>query len=145
MGDKRMIGRAACFVVIGLVLCAVPVMAGNSGEEKAAIASAENWLKIVDQGEYAKSWQESSAYFRTMVKEDQWAQAAQSARKPLGKLVSRKVKSATYMTSLTGAPDGEYVVIEFQPSFGNKKSAIETVTQMMDKGGVWRVSGYYIK
>lgn len=27
----------------------------------------------------------------------------------------------------------------------NKKSAIETVTPMMDKDGKWRVSGYYIK
>jgi len=38
-----------------------------------------------------------------------------------------------------------YVVIEFTASFENKKSAIETVTPMMDKDGKWRVSGYYVK
>jgi Protein of unknown function (DUF4019) len=63
----------------------------------------------------------------------------------MGKLVSRKVKSASYTTFLPGAPDGEYVVIEFNTSFGNKKSGIETVTPKMDKDGTWRVSGYYIK
>lgn len=69
----------------------------------------------------------------------------QVVRKPLGKLVSRRVKSAIFKTSLSGAPDGQYVVIEFETSFESKKLAIETVTPMMDKDGKWRVSGYYIK
>ncbi len=49
------------------------------------------------------------------------------------------------MTSMPGAPDGEYVIIQFESSFANKKSAVETVTPMKDENGVWRVSGYYIK
>jgi hypothetical protein len=53
--------------------------------------------------------------------------------------------SASYRTSLPGAPDGQYVVIKFNTWFENKKSAIETVTPKMDKDGMWRVSGYYIK
>lgn len=68
-----------------------------------------------------------------------------AVRKPLGKLISRKVKNKNYTTSLPGAPDGEYVVIQFETSFEKKKSAIETVTPMMDKDRNWRVSGYYIK
>ncbi|MGA9534411.1 MAG: DUF4019 domain-containing protein [Desulfobacterales bacterium] len=28
---------------------------------------------------------------------------------------------------------------------GNKTSAVETITPMLDKDGQWRVSGYYIK
>jgi hypothetical protein len=46
---------------------------------------------------------------------------------------------------LPGAPDGEYVVIQFETSFENKKSAIETVTPMIEINGGWRVSGYFIK
>jgi hypothetical protein len=52
--------------------------------------------------------------------------------------------SSTYTETAPGAPDGEYVIILFDTSFENKKSAVETVTPMMD-GGTWRVSGYYIK
>jgi len=37
------------------------------------------------------------------------------------------------------------VVIRYDASFANKKSAIETVTPMLDKDGQWRVSGYFIK
>jgi hypothetical protein len=63
----------------------------------------------------------------------------------MGDFISRSVKSAEYATSLPGAPDGEYVVIQFSAGFTNKKSAIETVTPMKDPDGKWRVSGYYIK
>ena len=62
-----------------------------------------------------------------------------------GKNISRKLKSKSYSTSLPGAPDGEYVVIQFEASFENKKSAIETITPMLDKDGKWRVSGYFMK
>jgi hypothetical protein len=55
------------------------------------------------------------------------------------------VISTTYATELPGAPDGEYVVIQFAASFKAKKSAVETVTPMKDEDGSWRVSGYYIK
>jgi hypothetical protein len=140
-----MIRKLACLIFIGLLFCAVPAMAAETNKEKAAIASAEKWLKLVDQGKYTKSWQESSRYFKMLVKEDQWLQSAQTTRAPLGKMVSRKVKSATYATKLPGAPDGEYVVIEFETAFKNKKSAIETVTPMVDKDGSWRVSGYFIR
>ena len=58
---------------------------------------------------------------------------------------SRELLSAQHMTSLPGAPDGDYVVIQFKTSFANKKSAVETVTPMLEKDGVWRVSGYFIK
>ena len=64
---------------------------------------------------------------------------------PLGELISRTIKNSTYTTSLPGAPDGEYVVIQFSTSFAKKMQIIETVTPMLEKDGVWRVSGYYIK
>jgi hypothetical protein len=60
-------------------------------------------------------------------------------------VISRKLKTKVYKTSLPGAPDGQYVVIQFETSFQNKKSAIETVTPMFEKDGRWKVSGYYIK
>lgn len=137
--------RIVCFVFIGLILVTNIVMANETEKEKSATASAEQWLNIVDDGKYIDSWKESSEYFKQSVTQDQWVQAVQAVRKPLGKLVSRKVMSTSYTTSLPGAPDGEYVVIQFNTSFENKKSGIETVTPKLDKDGMWRVSGYYIK
>jgi len=137
--------KFACLIAIAVMLLAVCAIASESDKEAAALSAAYGWLKQVDEGNYAGSWQEAAEYFRNTVAKVKWVDGLKAARMPLGKLVSRTVKNTTYATSLPGAPDGKYVVIQFSTSFDNKKQAIETVTPMLDKDGVWRVSGYYIK
>jgi hypothetical protein len=118
---------------------------GTAQPEAKAQKSAEQWLALVDAGNYAESWKTAAAYFQTAVSQDQWEHTIVAVRKPLGDLVSRQLKSAQYTRSLPGAPDGEYVVLQFNTSFVNKKEAVETITPMLDPDGQWKVSGYYIK
>jgi Protein of unknown function (DUF4019) len=113
--------------------------------EQLAQQSSDAWLVLVDSGKYADSWQEASQLFKAAVTKEQWQSALRGSRDPLGKMLSRKLKSATYTKTLPGAPDGEYVVIQYESSFEHKQSAVETVSPMLDKDGKWRVSGYYIK
>jgi hypothetical protein len=141
----QMIRKIACLFTIVLIFSGITASAANSKKELAALSAAEKWLAIVDNEEYAESWKETAELFKNAVQAQQWEQSMQGVRKPLGKLISRKAKTKTYRTSLPGAPDGEYVIIQFETSFENKKDAVETVTPMMGKDGVWRVSGYYIK
>ena len=140
-----MIRRIAWLVTVGLMLSGVTATAGNSEKEAAAVSAAEKWLAVVDKGKYEESWKAAAEYFKNAVKQKQWEQSLQAVRNPLGKVISRKVNSKTYMTSLPGAPDGEYVIIQFDTAFENKKKAVETITTMMDEGGNWRVCGYYIR
>jgi hypothetical protein len=127
------------------VLSMNSAMAQNPEKKNAAVASANAWLKKVDSGQYTASWDTAALYFKNAVSQAKWEQSLNAIRKPLGNVVSRTVKNTTYTTSLPGAPDGEYVVIQYNTTFANKKNAIETVTPMLDKGNEWRVSGYYIK
>ena len=113
--------------------------------EDAGRAAASLWLSLVDAGKYAQSWDEASSLFRNAVTKEQWEKTMHASRDPLGKMISRKLKSATYTHTLPGAPDGEYVVVQYETSFEHKQSAIETVTPMLDTDGNWRVSGYFIK
>ncbi len=140
-----MIRKIACLVTIGLIFSGITVLAADSKKEAAALSAAEKWLAMVDSEQYAESWKEAAELFRNAVQPQQWEQSMQAVREPLGKLISRKVKTKAYRTSLPGAPDGEYVVIQFETSFENKKVAVETVTPLMGKDGAWRVSGYFIK
>ena len=117
----------------------------DDAAEKEAQAAAKQWLALVDQGQYAESWQTAAAYFKNAVPEQQWLQSMKGARQPLGKLLSRKLLRSSFTTSLPGAPDGQYVVIQYSTSFENKASAVETVTPMLDADKRWRVSGYFIK
>lgn len=137
-----------CFpaiLALALVLAPAPSSGADSGDKGAAVAAAERWLQLVDTGDYAESWRQAAPVFRDAIPQAQWEQSAASVRKPLGRLLSRKLKSATPRTELPGVPDGSYVVIEFESSLENKSSAVETVTPVLDKDGTWRVSGYYIR
>lgn len=137
--------KIACLVIVSLTLTALTAVPYASEKEAEAVSAAGKWLGMVDEGSYAESWKAAAAYFRNAVNREQWERSLQAARSPLGGLLSRKVMTSTYRTSLPGAPDGEYVVIEFETSFQNKKSAVETVTPMLERDGAWRVSGYYIR
>ena len=117
----------------------------NPEAEQAAVEVARAWLSIVDDGKHAESWQQASEYFRNAMPKEDWERALRSVRAPLGAVKSRVVKSKKYRTVVPGAPDGEYVIIQFKTSFENKASAVETITPMLEKDGSWRVSGYYIK
>jgi hypothetical protein len=113
--------------------------------EQLAQQSAESWLALVDTGHYAESWQQASSLFRAHVTKTDWQRKLEATLDPLGRNTSRKFLSAKYAKTLPGAPDGEYVVIQYQSSFEHKQSAIETITPMLDSDHIWRVSGYYIK
>ena len=113
--------------------------------EDAATLSVTKWLKLMDSENYRESWETASDTFKTQVAVDAWIKTALAARSPLGEVVSRKLISQTYETSLQGTPDGEYVVMEFRTEFTNRQTTSETITPMLDLDGKWRVSGYYIR
>ncbi|MGA3285143.1 MAG: DUF4019 domain-containing protein [Verrucomicrobiota bacterium] len=117
----------------------------DAGTEKAATSAAQTWLAVIDNGDYVRSWQNASALFQNAVTEEKWKTSVEMVRKPLGDLVSRKLKSTKATAELPGAPAGQYVVMQFETSFANKKSAIETVTFMLEKDGQWKSAGYFIK
>lgn len=135
--------RLALLALLALVL-QPPAMAAETPETE-ALEAAEAWLAVVDSGDYAKSWDTAAAYFKGAITKEKWEQALKGVRPPLGKVLSRNVKAKQFATSLPGAPDGEYVVIQFETSFENKSTAVETVTPMKDEDGKWRVSGYFVR
>ena len=123
----------------------IPMPVNGEEENDRAVKSAMEWLTLIDNGKYAEGWEAAAEYLKGAVTADQLTTSLKGGRETLGKVLSREVKSSEYKTELPGAPDGEYVVIQFKTSFENKKSAIETVTPMKQKDGEWRISGYQIR
>ncbi len=128
-----------------LILIGFSTSADDSNAVSQAQAAARSWLALTDGAKYGQSWDEAASMFRGAVTKADWEKAVKGVRAPLGAMKARKVRSAAFSRTLPGAPDGEYVVIQFETQFENKAAAIETVTPMRDKDGTWRVSGYYIK
>jgi hypothetical protein len=120
-------------------------MRNQETSEQSAITAAEDWLSLIDKDEINESWNQTASLFKAAVSTEQWKASLEAAQTPLGKAVSRKLKSQRYAEELPGAPDGEYVVIEYETSFEKKRNGTETVTPMKDTDGEWRVAGYFIK
>jgi hypothetical protein len=138
--------RLLVYVSLATLVCLSGCRAASNPQAEAdAVVAAKAWLSLVDGGKYAESWDEAAPLFQAAVSKEQWLQAMQGMRKPFGNNLSRELKSQRYRTSLPGAPDGEYVVIQFKASFENKAAAVETITPMQGRDGTWRVSGYYMK
>lgn len=112
---------------------------------KAALTAAQDWLKLIDAGKYEESWKTTAAFFRLKVPLEKWLTSMETSRRPFGATVKREQKSSWFRTKIPSAPDGEYVVFQFETSFANGKTYAETVTPMLDKDGKWRVSGYFVK
>ncbi len=141
----------AGFAALLLALIAVApgrAQVDSETEKKAAIAAMEPWLKELDGGQYAQSWQEASAKFKQAVSSEKWVAAAGNVRAPLGACSSRVLASALYQSgenSLNLPSKGIYVLAQFDASFTNLAQAVETVTFEREEDGVWRASGYFIK
>ena len=112
--------------------------------ESVGVTAAKEWLRIVDSGEYAESWEKSDSFFKSQLTQEKWAVALKEVRSPLGAVVSRIELGAKEYSTLPGAPDGQYLVIQFQTDFQNKKTSTETLT-LSKSSGDWLPIGYFIK
>ena len=137
--------RFRALLAIGVTIALLHAVQAADKPEKAATKQAQAWLALIDEGKLGESWDATAKLFQGAISRDAWIQKAAGARGMLGTVVSRRIKSAHFETHLPGAPDGKYVVIQFDTSFEKKKKAVETVTPMQEADGAWKVSGYFIK
>ena len=128
------------------LLASIAPGAARATEAKLRLADevAGKWLALIDGRQYRAAWERAASLFRAQIGVADWEAAVIAARRPLGNMLRRQLVSATYATTLPGAPEGEYVVLLFQTDFEHLQGATETVTPMLD-GDRWRVSGYYVR
>jgi len=139
--------RALALLVAG-VLAAVSVSAAADAAAEAVTkgqAAVESFLVRADAGKYGETWDAAGAALQQSVTRAGWEKAMNDARKPLGAVKSRKLKSATFSTSIPQAPPGEYVIVQYDTVFDGLQSAVETATAMHEKDGSWKVAGYFIR
>ncbi len=110
-----------------------------------AVSAATAWLKVVDNGEYATSWQQASTVFRGKVTERGWTSAVTPVRTPIGTLQSRRLESSVSKSDPLGAPEGEYLIMTFAATYSAKPEAVETVSMFQESDGTWKVAGYWIR
>jgi D-alanyl-D-alanine carboxypeptidase len=109
------------------------------GAEKIEIQkTAEDWLKLVDAGKFAESWEGISVELKTKYTKENWQSVLQNFVKKIGKFKLRKIKSIV-------STDSETIAIDFESSFAKLPSATETIILKREKDGKRRVASYSIK
>ena len=112
---------------------------------KTAQLAADLWLTQIDTAKYLEAWKGFSPFFQERMTFEKWQQQIQSARSIFGNLITRKLQSSNFATTMPGAPDGNYAIIQYDTAFEKKKNAIETITLLHGKDNKWGLTGYYIK
>jgi DNA-binding CsgD family transcriptional regulator len=115
-----------------------------SNIDAASSAAAHKWAELLDTARWDESWRSAATLFRSQVPANAWVSQVRSVRHPLGAVSSRALQSATKATSLPGAPEGEYEILQFRTHFAGKSDAVETIVLVRESGG-WKVSGYFIR
>ena len=118
--------------------------ASSSAEDAEALARAEPFLAKVDAGDWTGSWELAGPMFQSSVTASEWAANVEPVRAPLGKVEQRRVATVQRVSSLPGAPAGDYTVLQFQTVFAKHQGVLtETVILAMGDDG-WEVSGYFV-
>ena len=129
--------------MLGVVL-GMAIAAATQANPSAAVDAALQWVALVDEARWNDSWEVAGSLFQSNLSKERWASTVEPVREPLGGVISRQLKATTKTSSLPGAPEGEYEIIQFDTGFANKKYAVETVVLAREASG-WKVDGYFVR
>lgn len=104
--------------------------------------AALSWLKLIDDGHYAESWDAGSKTFQLTIGRNEWVKAMEKLRKPLGTVVQRTLLQQLPKQNPKGLPEGYYMVLVYQTNFSNRPQANELVTMQLESDGRWRTLTY---
>lgn len=76
--------------------------------------------------------------------QETWQDASKRVRDQIGAVKTRTKVSALPKSNPTGAPPGDYVIIQYSSVFELRSTATETVTAVRDADGAWRIVGYFV-
>jgi tRNA A-37 threonylcarbamoyl transferase component Bud32 len=102
-------------------------------------AAAQDWLALMDGGDYAQSWQAGSVWFQSAVKQDAWVKTSEKVRRPLGQIIARRI------VSTKSAAGGSRMELRYASSFAALPRATETVLLILEASGDWKITGYLIR
>lgn len=111
--------------------------------EVAARNAGEKWLALLDQGKVREAWTQASEAHRPEITAEEWEAQIRKLREAAGQMQNRKFSSARPTRTMAGAPDGEYMVLEYSTAFAKKAKAVETL-MMSREGGNWKAASYHI-
>ena len=132
------------------IAIAIILIAPHAGAQRASAVhkgqeAAVAWLDLLDSGQYGASWDQAAVPLQRAVPRPAWEERMRAMRAPLGAVLARRFKLASYTETLPELATGQSVVLEYETRFESRVSAVETVTPIKDASGMWKVGAYSIR
>ena len=123
---------------------------GMTPEQRDALNAAERWLVPVDAQRYADAWAMAAASFKGSVDRSKFRDGLRDVRKDYGRVVRRKAEKMGYIDSPPkpedgGPKEGAQISIMFETTFVRDRKANEEMVMELEKDGIWRVAGSFIR
>lgn len=129
----------ALTLVLALSLSSEPTFSAGTKDKENALKFVQDWLALVDSGNYLQTWNDLSDLFKSALTKDQWIKDLNSYRKSFGKLTKRKQQ---YITESSDPSIGDYLIFQYQSSFEKKQTVNEAVSVIKGRDGNWKILGY---
>ena len=117
----------------------------HEADIEAAAESAASWLQLVDEGDYEASWESAAEVLKDQVTLEKWSATIGQTRGQIDPVEDRTRTGARYTTDIPGAPAGEYVLLRYSTEASGDRTVGETVAQMKQADGGWKVVGYFVQ
>jgi hypothetical protein len=136
---------AATVAVLPAGPAAAQAAQNNDDAVKAGTETAKQWVKLVDDQQYDKTWDHVGKVFKSSFKQADWSDMLKKGRDQLGTVKKRELGKAEFITELPGAPKGEYVVVTWNTEFQNQPEAINEIVVATRESAQWKVVGYSMR
>ena len=93
------------FVALALAL-ALAGQAAAQAREEIAVTGAREWLGLADSGQFGATWDQAGQLFQSSTPREKWEASLSGARKSLGNVAQRNLKTVVVTENLPGAPAG---------------------------------------
>lgn len=133
--------------LIGCAIASIAIGAhAQSGGESAdtLLRDADAVFKQLDAGQYGAVWNDSAAFVKAHIKQEQFALDMQRARQSVGMVSHRgwaQITRIRYSNSST-TPDGLYANVDYATTLTTGTTVYEKLSFRLDDDGRWHLTGY---
>lgn len=136
----------AILILSVLIIIFVPQFTNkpDKATSAAAVAAATDFLRLVDAGRYADSWQLAAKYLQKKIPREEWVKKLKKIRSTYGPLIKRNLEDVNFTAAVKELPEQKLILLKYASTF-KLKAMSEVVTVIQGTDDHWLVIGYFIQ
>lgn len=116
--------------------------AGTASQQAEAAEAARQYLAMIDNQEYEKTWDRAGSALKATTNKLMWTNVLKASSKAFGSSAQRDIDGFGFTHKIEAAvPEGDYVTVLFVSKPGNKAHTEKLV--MQKEQGSWKIIGYF--